>query len=126
MQENIVNKTIEKYDFLQKFIGYAITGLTKEKLLGILISEGSNSKSTFIQILNSCFDTIMTHVDKCVIMKSSTSLKRAATLELHSLKSCRMAIIIENEKNEYINNSTVKRITKGKDVICSRDLFQGI
>ncbi len=41
-------------------------------------------------------------------MKSSTSSKRAATLELYSFKSCRMAIVTEIEKNEYINNSTVK------------------
>jgi putative DNA primase/helicase len=115
----------EKSTCLQILLGYAITGSTKERILPVLIGEGSNGKSTLLSILREGLGPLLTHVDKCVILNKGQS-KGAANPELHSLRSCRIAMITETEKNEYINQSMFKRMTGGGDTLTSRDLFQGI
>lgn len=125
MLEDQAESNKEKSTCLQTLLGYAISGSTKERILAVMIGEGSNGKSTLLQVLRECLGPLLTHVDKCVIMNKEQS-KGAANPELHSLRRCRMAMINETEKNEYLNESVTKRITGGGDTVTSRELYQGI
>ena len=39
-------------DYVQRVIGYSLTGTTSEQCLFILIGDGANGKSTFVNVIN--------------------------------------------------------------------------
>lgn len=111
--------------FLQRFIGYSISGSTKEQKMGVLIGDenGSNGKGKFVALMRKVFSPIVKCPDKCVIMGKSTG--EAPSPQLHALRNCRIAAISELEKDVAMNESSFKGTT-GEDVKASRDPHGGV
>ena len=104
-------------DFLQRSIGYALTGDVSEQVLFILYGSGSNGKSTFI-------GTIMAMLGTDYAMKASPELLITKQGQSHPTEKTdlfgrRFVAAIETEVGAKLDEAFVKEATGG-DVIRAR------
>lgn len=108
-------------NYVQKLLGYCITGETKEQVLFWFNGSGSNGKSLLIKIINNIFGEI------CSTISSEALAKKGAQSEintsLYQAKCARMVFSSENEDDMAFNLSLIKQIT-GEDTIKVRTLFK--
>ncbi len=106
--------------FIQRFVGYTLTGLTREQALLLLHGRGANGKSTFLEVLlrllgdygvPSDFATFLTHQHDRV------------RNDIAALKGARMVTAVEAEEGRRLNESLIKQVTGG-DTISARYLHQ--
>lgn len=112
----------EIIDFIQRLLGYGITGKTTENIYPILWGEhGQNGKGTLIEMLREILGGQMAvKLSSEFLMargfqKSSTS----PDAELFSLRGARIAWCSETSKGERINVHRIKEIS-GSDTISAR------
>jgi putative DNA primase/helicase len=109
----------ELITFVQHFVGYCLTGDTREHVLAVLHGSGCNGKSTFIAVLKqllgghavtAAFDTFMRQRD------------RGPRNDLARLHRARLVTAAESGEGRRLDEATVKEITGG-DTIAARFLF---
>ena len=105
-------------DFLQRFLGYAITGNVREQILAILWGSGSNGKST---LLNAIMDTLGT--DYC--LKAVADLLMAKKHDSHpteraDLFGMRLVVCTETADGRGMNEALVKELTGGDKIRARR------
>ena len=106
--------------FLQRAVGYALTGNTREQVLFLFYGTGENGKSTFLETIEAMlgdyarqtgFDTF--------ILKQNESVRN----DLARLAGVRFVSAIEVERGKRLSESVVKQVT-GQDTITARFLFK--
>ncbi|MGG0219194.1 phage/plasmid primase, P4 family, partial [Bacillus mycoides] len=106
------DKTLIEY--MQRLIGYSLTGDISEQIMMFLVGGGSNGKSTFINIIKD----IMGDYGKQA--KSDTFIKKkesGANNDIARLVGSRFVSAIESEEGEKLADSFVKQITGGEPVL---------
>ena len=105
-------------DFLQRFLGYGITGDVCEQILAIFYGEGSNGKST---LLTAVQDTLGNDFSRAA-PPSLLLEKRTEThpTELTSLFGQRLVIAQESDSGAKLAEATVKRLTGGDRISARR------
>jgi P4 family phage/plasmid primase-like protien len=122
LEDNIEIQHRVKSNFLQRLVGYAITGECNEKIMPVFSGEqGNNGKTTFCDLILSCLPRIAKSAHKNIIMKRNNP--SSANLELHMLRGSRIALVSETQENEYIDEDIFKRMTGAGDEVQSRNLF---
>lgn len=118
---DIMRDDKEKIAYLQKVMGYWITGDTSMRSLFILWGIGQNGKSIILQILEAILGQFSVTVSKDVFIKSASSNRHAgaATPHLIPLVGARFASFSETEIKEKLNEGTLKMLT-GNDTISAR------
>lgn len=106
--------------FLQRAVGYSITGQTSEQVVFFLHGKGSNGKSTFLEILRYILADYAMNTPTSTIMRSEGST--AANNDVARLRGARLVTAVETEENQRLAESTIKSITGG-DSITARFLF---
>lgn len=110
----------EMIRFLQRAIGYSLTGDTREQCFFILYGSGANGKSTFlnpvIRLLNDY--ARQTPPDTFLSLK-----RRGINNDLARLKGVRFVTATEPEANQSFAEGVLKQITGG-DTITARYLHQ--
>lgn len=105
-------------DYLQKVIGYSLTGMTNEQCFFILWGDGCNGKSTFIEtiayILN---DYGMTCDSKTLMAKDGNQINN----DVARLKGARFVSAGETNRYKEFDEAVIKRLT-GNDKIIARFL----
>lgn len=110
----------ELISFVQRFVGYCLTGDTREHVLTVLHGSGCNGKSTFIAILKrllgdhaatAAFDTFMRQRD------------HGPRNDLARLHHARLVTAAESGEGRRLDEATVKEITGG-DTIAARFLYR--
>jgi putative DNA primase/helicase len=111
----------ELIKYVQRAIGYAITGLTGEEVMFILWGHGANGKSTFRETVFALLGNYAVGADASMLVTN----KRAggATPDLARLHGRRLVTINETDQNDILNESRVKFITS-HDIITARNLYQ--
>jgi putative DNA primase/helicase len=107
-------------DFLQRALGYSLTGLAKEHVFFVLHGTGANGKSTLLAL------TAKILGDYGVSCSSETFVDRrsgAATNDLARLRGARFVSAIETSENRALAESFVKAVTGG-DRITARFLYR--
>nr|WP_319393435.1 phage/plasmid primase, P4 family [uncultured Desulfobacter sp.] len=106
--------------FLQRAIGYALTGDVSEQCFFILWGEGDNGKSTFSRTIGNILGDYSQHmpIDTLIIKK-----KGAASNDVARLKGSRFVTASESEKGDRLAETLVKQLT-GDDIISARFLYQ--
>lgn len=107
--------------FLQKAVGYALTGKTSEECLFFFYGGGRNGKSTFletIQLLLSDYATPIP-IDSLLVQQKETG---GANPELARLKGIRFVPSVEAEEGKRLAEAKIKQLTGG-DKISARFLF---
>jgi len=106
--------------FLQKAIGYSLTGDTREQVLFILFGAGANGKSTFINaILRLLGDyALQTPTETLLIKKHGNGIPN----DVARLKGARFVAAVEAEQGRHLAEALVKQLT-GEDKIAARYLY---
>jgi len=107
--------------FLQKAIGYSLTGDTREQVLLILHGAGANGKSTLLNILGEMLGTyaLQTDTDTLMAKKNDGTINN----DLARLCGARLVSGVETEENKRLAEVKIKQLTGG-DTITARFLFQ--
>ena len=106
--------------FLQRAIGYALTGHTNEQVLFLLYGVGANGKSTFLETIRALLG------DLSAIADFNTFLKRdsdGARNDIARLVGTRFVSAVEAEAGKPLAEALVKQLTGG-DTITARFLFK--
>jgi putative DNA primase/helicase len=102
----------ELIDYMQRAIGYSITGSTAEQCLFICWGEqGNNGKSTILETIQRLFGDYAQMSDMKVITSSQMDNRVASSLA--KLPGVRLVSMNEAEENQKFSESLIKQITGG-------------
>lgn len=109
------DKDLQRY--LQKCVGYSLSGSVREQCLFFLYGMGNNGKSTFLDTISTLMGGYAANVQPETIM-----LKRngdgGATSDIARLKGVRFATSEEPTEGVRLNEGLVKQFTGGGRVTC--------
>ncbi len=106
--------------FLQRAIGYSLTGHTSEQVLLLLYGIGANGKSTFLETVRSLLGDYATQADFTTFLKRDND---GARNDLARLVGTRFVSAVEAEAGKPLAEALVKQLTGG-DTITARFLFR--
>lgn len=106
--------------YLQRMVGYALTGSTQEHALFFLYGTGANGKSVFVNTLATILGDYATNAPMDTFMETRTD--RHPT-DMAGLRGARFVAAIETEQGRRWAESKVKNLTGG-DKISARFMRQ--
>ncbi|WP_088840672.1 phage/plasmid primase, P4 family [Listeria sp. ILCC797] len=119
--KDIFNNDEELIRYIQKAVGYSLTGSTQEQVMFILYGNGRNGKSVFLDIINDIFGTYATNIQPQTIMvKQQTS---NANSDIARLQSARFVTTTEPNEGVRLDEGLVKQLTGG-DKVTARHLYK--
>jgi len=105
--------------FVQKAIGYSLTGSTREQVFFILYGPGANGKSTFIAAIHLLLgDYALSTPTETLLVKSGSGIPS----DVARLKGARFVSAVESEHGRKLAEALVKQLTGG-DKITARHLY---
>lgn len=114
----IFHNDLELIRFVQKAMGYSLSGDMSEQCMFILWGTGANGKSTFLNVLQNLFGDYATSTRTETFMKKTSEQSN----DLARLRNTRLVIASEAEENKPMSESLIKQITGG-DRITARFLY---
>lgn len=114
----IFNNDMELIRFVQKAMGYAMSGDVSEQCLFILWGTGANGKSTFLNVLQELFGDYACSTGTETFMRKTSENSN----DLARLKGARLVTTSEVEQGKPISESLIKQIT-GEDMLIARFLY---
>lgn len=119
-------RTIFKNDldlirYIQKAIGYTLTGSTVEECVFFLYGTGRNGKSTFLEIIREIFGDYAANIQPETIMVKPNA-SSAINSDIARLKGARLVTSVEPNEGVRLNEGLLKQLT-GQDIITARKLY---
>jgi putative DNA primase/helicase len=108
--------------FVQRVIGYCLTGLTVEQALFICYGTGANGKSTLLETLRDVWNDYAQNADFSTLTNRRD--KGGASEDIARLRGARLVTAIESGADAAFNEAVIKQLTGG-DTITARRLYQG-
>ncbi len=108
--------------YIQRMVGYFLTGSTAEQCLFFLYGTGSNGKSTFVNMISSLFGDYTKNAQSDTIMRADRGNSSSARSDIARLKSVRLVTTSEPSGGCVLDEALVKQMT-GEDVITARKLY---
>lgn len=106
--------------FLQRLVGYCLTGDTREHLIAVLHGTGCNGKSTLLETLKQLLGDLA--VTAAFDTFTRTRGDRGPRNDLARLRGARLVTASESGEGRRLDEATVKEITGG-DTIAVRFLY---
>jgi putative DNA primase/helicase len=106
--------------YIQKAVGYSLTGSTEEQCIFIPHGEGSNGKSKFLEVLEYILADYSTHCAADALMVKNSS--GGASSEIARLRGARFVAAVETDEGKRLSEALIKELTGG-DTIAARFLF---
>ena len=116
--QQIFNKDAQIIRFIQKAMGYALSGDVSEQCLFILWGTGANGKSTFLNVLHYLFGDYACSTMIETFMKKNSEQSN----DLARLKGARFVTTSEIEQGKPMSESLIKTVT-GEDELTARFLY---
>lgn len=107
--------------YVQKALGYSLTGSTAEQCVFFLYGTGNNGKSTFLEAIRSVFGDYATNIQPETIMMKNVS-GSAINSDIARLKGARLVTSVEPNEGLRINEGLLKQLT-GDDAVTARKLY---
>lgn len=107
-------------NYLQCMVGYMLTGSTREQCIFFLYGDGSNGKSTFLEILAELLGTYAMNAQSDTITARRSS--EGPRTDIARLKGARLVTISECPADVWLDEAIVKQLTGG-DVVTARYLY---
>ena len=107
--------------FIQRVVGYCLTGSTREQCLFILYGNGSNGKSTFLDTIRAVFGDYAQHSRAETFMKDRKS--GGIPNDVAALRGARLVTSSEPEQGAQLDESLIKEMT-GDAAISARFMRQ--
>ena len=105
----------EMIDYLQKLVGYCLTGSISERALFIFHGHGRNGKSTFLRVLHDLMgDYIKAQSTKVFSVTQNDGVRN----ELAGLHDCRLVTASEIGKHNTLDAPMIKEFTGGDPITC--------
>ena len=97
--------------YMQRFIGYTLTGSSQERALLILHGNGSNGKSLLLKVLRELMGSYARLLNAAVLMKSTTENATGPDANIASLAGRRFIMTSETGNHQRLNENLVKQLT---------------
>lgn len=110
---------VELIAFVQRAVGYCLTGDVREQKIFLLHGAGANGKSTFLKVL---MDLLGTYADNASFETFDANRRNEASNDLAKLRGKRFVTVIETEEGKRLAEAKVKSVT-GSDMITCRFLY---
>lgn len=107
--------------FIQRAVGYSLSGYTSEQVLFVLYGNGRNGKSVFLDIINEVFGNYSTNIQPQAIMASKNNSD--ASPEIAKLDGARLVTTTEPNEGERFDEGLLKQLTGG-DRVSARKLYE--
>ena len=108
--ERIFAKNFDLILFLQKAVGYALTGITWEQCLFFLYGLGANGKSTLLEIIQTLLGDYATRTStETFLAKKGNSIPN----DIAALRGARFVAAVEVESGRRLAEVLVKEMTGG-------------
>lgn len=106
--------------YVQKAIGYSLTGFTREQCMFIGYGDGANGKGVFKDILSYIFDDYV----KCPQAETISQIRQGseASPDIINLMDARLVVCVESNKGVRFNEGLIKQLT-GEDKVTARRLY---
>jgi putative DNA primase/helicase len=108
----------ELVSYLQKALGYSLTGCTIEKAVFVLFGDGNNGKTTLLSTIRTLIQEYATLVQVDSLMTRSEESNNVKA-DLADLRGARFAMTSESEQGQSLSPAKLKRITQGMGMIKS-------
>jgi P4 family phage/plasmid primase-like protien len=106
--------------FVQRAVGYSLTGSVREQVVFFLYGSGSNGKSTFLEILRTILgDYSQTANFSSFVERDNETVRN----DLADLAGARAVTAMETRKDQRLDEAVIKQLTGG-DEIKARFLFK--
>ncbi|MDE6539365.1 MAG: hypothetical protein K2K66_04180 [Ruminococcus sp.] len=118
--EQIFSGDNELIRYIQKALGYSLSGDTSEQCAFFLYGTGRNGKSTFLEVVRKIMGDYATNIQpESIMVKASTS---TANSDIARLKGARLVTSVEPNEGMRLNEGLIKQLT-GDDMITARKLY---
>jgi putative DNA primase/helicase len=121
MLKSIACNKDEDLKYIQKMLGYGLTGHIDSRVYFILFGKGCNGKTVLLNLMSKILCAQYQAVSKCVFINNNTG--KTGGSEVLQLKDCRMATFSETNSNDELNEAIIKMIS-GNDSITARGLYK--
>ena len=109
---------VELVDFLQRAVGYALTGSVQEHVLFFCYGNGANGKSTFLGTLHSLLGEYAAPAPRGMLFRSKGTERHPT--ELATLHGLRFVTCSEIEEGQAFDEALVKDLTGGDRISARR------
>ena len=106
--------------YIQKAVGYSLTGSTEEQCIFFCVGNGRNGKSTFLDTISDIMGDYACNIQPETIMVKKVS--SSANSDIARLKGARFVTTVEPNEGVRLNEGLVKQITGG-DRVTARHLY---
>jgi P4 family phage/plasmid primase-like protien len=118
--QKIFNDNDEIISYIQRALGYSLTGLVNEEKLFFMYGLGANGKSVFANIVNGVFGEYAVTVGIELLTKNKN--EGEANRHKARLAGARLASTNETGANDFLDDARVKEITS-REAISVRQLY---
>lgn len=118
--ERVLSGDDDLIRFVQKSVGYSLTGETREQVLFLLYGLGRNGKSTFLNVLHDLTGEYAQHAEFSTFTERQSDVVRNDLARLHK---SRLVTAVEPKSTGYLDEAVIKQVT-GQDNVTARFLFQ--
>ncbi|HEX9929315.1 MAG TPA: phage/plasmid primase, P4 family [Pyrinomonadaceae bacterium] len=117
--KEIFGADLELIDYIQRCVGYTLTGDMREQVFFLCHGGGSNGKSKFLEVLSK----LMADYAGTASFETFDAGKRSeASNDLAALKGKRLVTVIETDQDRRLAEAKVKTVT-GQDELSCRFLY---
>lgn len=117
----IFNNDHELIEYIQRAVGYSLSGSTAEQMMFILYGNGRNGKSVFLDIVTEMFGSYATNIQPQTIMVKQQS--SGANSDIARLDGARLVTTTEPNEGVRLDEGLVKQLTGG-DKVTARFLYE--
>lgn len=104
--------------FVQRFLGYAITGLTYEHILAVLWGGGRNGKGTLVELIGHVLGPLAGPIQAEMLLDQGKSRSSAGpSPDIMGLRGLRIAFASETDENRRFSPARVKWLTGGDTLV---------
>lgn len=118
--EDITGERPDLKAYLQRAVGYSLTGVTREEVLFIPHGSGRNGKSKFLEAIKGVMGDYAANTQPRTLLRKEGG--SSVSNDVAALTGARLVTAIETESGKELDVSTVKQWTGG-DAVTARFLY---